>query len=158
MNPLIKSVLSEIDRIAAFVPSAGLLAKDVSKWSIGQHIEHVAKATSAIAVALLRHKASSLPPDDNPLKSTLLDQGSFPRGIVDAPDITLPSEEIRSEALESLLLKTRNRVGKLDGLQPEAAAEHHYLGMMQRDESIEFLAIHLRHHISIIEDIVKASS
>ena len=157
MNTLIDNLHSEIDRIAASVPSAALRSKHVSDWSIGQHIEHVAKATSAFAVTLLRHRSSSLPLDENPWKSVLLERGVFPRGVVEAPKFTLPGERTDRSVLETLLLKTRNRISKLQDLSPDVAANHHYLGTMQRDEAIAFMAIHLRHHISIIEDILDAA-
>ena len=157
MNTLVNDLHSEIDRIAAFVPLAALCCEQVSDWSIGQHIEHVAKATSAFAVNLLRHRGSNAPLEENSLKSALLERGSFPRGVVEAPTITLPVERTDQGALESLILKTRSRISNLHDLPPDATAKHHYLGTMQRDEAIAFLAIHLRHHISIIEDIFEAT-
>jgi hypothetical protein len=157
MNTLIDNLHSEIDRIAAFIPSAALRSKHISDWSIGQHIEHVAKATSAFAVTLLRHRSSNLPLDESPLKSVLLERGVFPRGVVEAPEITLPDEKTDQGVLEIYLLKTHNRISKLQDLPPDAAADHHYLGTMQRDEAIAFMGIHLRHHISIIEDILEAA-
>ncbi len=157
MNTLVNNLHSEIDRVAAFIPSAALRCKRVSGWSIGQHIEHVAKATSAFAVNLRRHRDSNAPLDENPLKAALLERGSIPRGVVEAPEITLPNEKTDQGVLDTLILKTRNRISKLEDLPPEATAIHHYLGTMQRDEAITFLAIHVRHHISIIEDIAKAA-
>lgn len=157
MNTLFYNLHTEIDRIAEFVPSAALRCKQVSDWSIGQHIEHVAKATSAFAVTLLRHRGSDTPLDENPLKLALLERGTIPRGVVEAPEITHPGEGTDQGVLKTLILKTRSRVNKVQDLPPDASAVHHYLGTMQRDEVIAFLAIHLRHHISIIEDIAKVA-
>ena len=158
MSPYINDVLAEIDRAESFLPFATHLVPAVSDWTVGQQIEHAAKATSAFAVTLLRNKGPVEAKADHPWKMALLENGSFPRGMVDAPDITLPAPQTSSTALQNLLRKTRIRVGNLAELPPDATADHHYLGTMQRDEAIRFMAIHLRHHISIMGDIVKASS
>lgn len=114
------------------------------------------KATSAFAVLIARNQPSESGASDLSIKCELLDAGAFPRGIVDAPDVTKPSDSPTEAAIQRALLKCRKRVDRLATVQPDATAVHPYLGPMQRDEVIDFLLIHLKHHLSIIDDIVKA--
>ena len=138
------------------IPQCHLRSTTVSKWSVGQQVEHVLKATSAFAVLLLRNRSAGRSGLQNPLKDTVLQKGSFPRGLVQAPDVTQPSENPSEASLHDLLRKTRNRVGRLEHSDRDSVAHHPYLGDMSCDEVVEFLAIHLRHHLSIIREIVKA--
>lgn len=161
-EPLLTDVLNLLGQTERYVSDASKTAKSISSWSIGQHIEHVTKATSALAVMVLRDRPQD---EDNelekahslPIKDTVLARGSFPRGLVEAPEITHPSAQPGERILAREILKCRNRVSQLASAHPEASAEHPYLGPMQRDEAMHFLAIHLRHHLSIMEDIVESS-
>lgn len=146
-----------LEKLENHVESWQVQDVSVSAWSVGQQIEHVLKATSTFTVMLLRNRQPDGSGIQKQLKGILLRRDSFPRGVAKAPDVSLPGENTPEEALKSLLLKTRTRISRLDAVSPTAVAHHPYLGEMSRDEALQFMAIHLEHHLSIIRDIVKAS-
>lgn len=45
-----------LDRLSVQLPAAALRLPSISAWSIGQHIEHVLRATSAFTVLILRNR------------------------------------------------------------------------------------------------------
>jgi len=145
------------DKIEFYLASWQVRDVDVSAWAVGQHIEHVLKATSTFTVMLLRNRQPDGSGIQKQLKGILLQRDSFPRGVAKAPDVSLPADNTPEEALAQLLLKTRNRIGRLETVSSTSVAHHPYLGEMVRDEAVHFIAIHLDHHLSIIEDIVNAA-
>jgi len=157
MNERLAVVHDLLDEIEGFIPKINLKAIEVSNWSIGQQIEHVLKATSVFAILILRHRPSDGTGAQHHLTQRLLQRGSFPRGLVQAPEVTLPASDPSEKGLTILLRKCRNRISRLSEVNIDSVAEHPYLGEMQRDEVIDFLSIHLKHHLSIMRDIVKAT-
>lgn len=147
-----------LDLLESHLGSRNLRRSDVSDWSVGQQIEHVLKATSAFTVMALRNRQPDGTGIQKQLKGLLLKRDSFPRGVANAPDVSIPGDSTPEAVLNTLLLNTRNRITRLEEVSATAVAHHPYLGEMDRDEAIHFMAIHLEHHLSIIEDIVKAEA
>lgn len=157
MTERITLVHELLDEIEGFTSRADLKVAEVSDWSVGQQIDHVLKATSTFTILLLRNRPADGTGTQRQLKEKLLQKGSFPRGLVQAPDVTRPDAEPSEESLKRQIRKCRNRIARLSEVSEESVADHPYLGEMQRDEVIAFLAIHLRHHLSIIRDIVEVT-
>jgi len=157
MESDLQRILSALQEVESFIPSWQQKDESVSNWTVGQQIEHVLKATSAFTVMILRDRKADGSGIHKQLKGLLLQRGSFPRGIAKAPDISMPADATPATGLTARLHKTRNRVSKLPDVSASAVAHHHYLGEMDRDEAVAFMAIHLEHHIKIIRDIVNDS-
>ena len=151
--PIIDPLLERLDRVSAFLGFSGVTVADISEWSIGQHAEHVVRATSALTILVMRNRASEGSNESGAMKVALLNQGFIPRGVAQAPEGTLPAEETDIDALNQLILKTSNRIRRLAEVGPDAAAIHPYLGEMKRDEAIRFMEIHLDHHLQIMREI-----
>lgn len=149
-------VQERLVEVESFLPDWQLQVDSVSKWTVGQQIEHILKATSAFTVMLLRNRSSDGDQDELPLKRLFMRKKMIPRGRIESPDVALPAPDTSQEALHSLLLKCRNRVSRLSEVSEDAVAMHPYLGEMRRDEIVEFLSIHLDHHLAIIRDIKNA--
>lgn len=144
-----------LDRVSLRLPDAEVRTPSVSGWSVGQHIEHVLRATSAFIVLILRNRKPDGRGIQRAIKHELLEKGQMPRGVADAPEATLPGTNTNQGDLEMLLLKTRKRVLQMGSVEADAVADHPYLGEMNRDEIIRFMEIHLEHHLSIMDDIRK---
>lgn len=155
MKQHLERILSALDQLESHLADWQLRNTDVSEWSVGQQAEHVLKATSTFTVLALRNRQPDGSGIQKQLKGLLLKRGSFPRGVAKAPDVSIPGDETPEDALHTLLLKTRNRVTRLGEVSATAVAHHPYLGEMDRDEAVHFMAIHLEHHLRIIEDILK---
>lgn len=130
----------------------------MSDWSVGQQAEHVIRATSVFTVIILRNRPADGSQPEVALKHRLLERGSISRGIAKAPKPTLPGAQPSLKDLDGLLLKCRKRVERLSDVDQHSVAIHPYLGEMKRDEILQFLVIHLDHHLSIIKDILETAS
>ena len=158
MLPRVETILERLNALSSYFAHTDCRNDAVSDWSVGQQAEHVIRATSAFTVMILRNRPTDGSQPEVALKHRLLERGSIPRGIAKAPEPTLPGEHPSPIDLDSLLLKCRNRVERLSGVDPQSVAIHPYLGEMKRDEILQFLIIHLDHHLSIIKDIMDARS
>jgi len=83
---------------------------------------------------------------------------TFPRGAIQAPDISLPSESPDSVFITRLINKTRSRLGNPLEIDSKSTLIHPIMDVMYRDEALEFMTIHTAHHLAIIREIVAARS
>ncbi|WP_053404293.1 hypothetical protein [Persicobacter sp. CCB-QB2] len=55
--------------------------------------------------------------------------------------------------LEEQLVQCQKALLLLDSLPARAHFRHPYFGVLNKEESIRFMTIHSRHHLSIVQDI-----
>ena len=154
MQHVLSRVVDQLQEFSRLSPQAEYRNQEVSGWSVGQQIEHVLIAMSGMALALRKEHISETQKADNQLKIEVLNSGSFPRGVIQAPEISRPREFVDQDDLKRLILKTSNRVSGLLDLSERSTIDHPILGQMSRDETIRFMVIHNDHHLSIIADIL----
>ena len=134
---------------------AAARAPAVSGWSVGQHVEHCLLATIGIAAAL----AGSSPPPPRPglalKRRMLILTGWIPRGRARAPAAVSPQVEPGIERLQALLEQADAALADAAQLPQDAWFRHFALGPMDRDTSLAFLAVHDRHHLKIVRDILR---
>ena len=152
------AIRDRLNVLVELLPLMEVRSSEVSDWSVGQQIEHVVRATSALTVLILRNRKPDGTGEQLPIKQMLLEHGSIPRGIAQAPEVSLPGTDTSRKELEALILKCRNRTSRLSAVDVESVAPHPYLGEMNRDEILRFMVIHLDHHIGIMRDILRANS
>ena len=149
----------QLSELSAHASDAAICVPSLSKWSIGQHIEHTLIAISGMILALKKEHpgtgTGSRAP--NEYRDLVMSTKSFPRGVVEAPDISRPSDSPSQQFLERLILKTRNRVGSPLDISPKSTLIHPIMDVMMRDEAIEFMTIHTAHHLVIIREISEAA-
>lgn len=154
----VSSVLRRLDQLEMQIAQGERRAPEVSAWSVGQHIEHVLRATSSLTVMIFRGRKPEGQCRQRVIKRQLLDQGFIPRGVAQAPDATLPGSKTSPQELLKLLLNTRARVEKLPDAEADSVADHPYLGALDVAEAIRFTEIHIDHHLGIMEEICDSSS
>ncbi|MEO5777398.1 MAG: DUF1569 domain-containing protein [Flavobacterium sp.] len=79
----------------------------------------------------------------------------IPRGKVRAPKAVQPFEEITLEHLKNQLEITRNNIAGLGILGSKNYFTHPFMGDLNLKTTIHFLELHTKHHLKIIEDILK---
>lgn len=80
----------------------------------------------------------------------------IPRGRVRAPKEVQPFEEINLKHLRSQLETTRNNVAGLQLLEAKKYFTHPFMGDLNLKTTIDFLALHTKHHLKIIKDMLKS--
>lgn len=128
----------------------------VSKSSVGWHIEH----SFLVLYAVIHNLQKSNPGDykwklnfNRILVQTILKK--IPRGRGKAPKSVQPLEKITLEALKNKLERVRNSIAELSSYEAKNYFTHPYFGDLNLKHSIHFLEIHTKHHLKIIEDILK---
>jgi len=156
MQQYVDKLSHQLTELEGFAPSAFVRQASVSKWSVGQQIEHTLIAISGMILALRKEHPGTGSREPNMYRDTVMASKQFPRGQIEAPAISRPSENPSPEFLEKLLLKTRNRVGNPLEISEKATLIHPIMDVMYRDEAIEFMTIHTEHHLVIIREILEA--
>ena len=81
--------------------------------------------------------------------------GKIPRGKIRAPKMVTPISIATAEELNSNIEIAKNKVSKLNNLPKNSFFKHPFLSDLNVKQTEKFLAIHTKHHLKIIEDILK---
>lgn len=156
MNP---NLIATLDRIEALIPASALAEPSVSKWSVGQHVQHMLLAHVGIAKLL----NESVPGAEehrgfNIRRMIAMGLGWFPRGRAKAPPGVIPDTTVEIAILVRLLKQAREAVQRIESADPKCWFRHHILGVMSAPQCLRFLAIHNHHHLKILRDIMKRAA
>jgi hypothetical protein len=149
-------ILDGLDLIADHCGVPDLRAEAVSRWSVGQHIEHLLKVDDAIHRNLSSSAIGPSGPAPSLVARVILLTGRIPRGRGKAPDFTVPTGDyvVLRKAVEQM----SKRFGELEPVIDDLARDprrvaHPSLGGLTRRQWLRFADIHQRHHHQIILDI-----
>lgn len=150
----ITTLLNELE---SKIPHSHQVNPAVSAVPVGWHIEHLLMSTSRIIKAISLSDPAQYKWRFNKKRILIMAIQKIPRGKGKAPKTSLPDGEISIESLNANLLKTRQKVAELSGLHPKNYFEHPYFGHLHLKAGQKFIRIHMRHHLNIINDILKAN-
>jgi hypothetical protein len=143
-----------LEEIKSHIPKFEEKNLKVTKSTVGWQIDHSLKVINGIISALKDA------PTDKKSKLTLL--GRFclttkyiPRGKGKAPKQVLPPETIEESELNTQLATAKTLVPLLKDINPKTTFKHPYFGVLNTKQTIKFIEVHTKHHLKIIEDILK---
>lgn len=131
-------------------------SEDVSAWSVGRHIFHLALSGSSLAISLLTGRYWDGVPSAPALKDHILRTGLIPLGRAEAPESVRPAPHPSADEILSAIDKCRTRVARIPAASDDSFLIHPYLGRLTRGELVRFIAIHNRHHLTIVDRILAA--
>lgn len=141
-----------------------LRAAAVSRWTVGQHLEHLALSDSAVVAGLDRLAATpgAAEGHPNPIGRMVLLFGFIPRGKGQAWKQILPGDTIDGARLAVTFAELARRLeavfeprpGALEA--PPGKFRHRIFGDLHAFQWLRFVDIHHRHHGRIIRDIRRA--
>ncbi len=150
---------AQLEQSLHLFPQTAVRAEHISKWSVGEHLEHTIEITDYVIRTLCESANST-----DPLKPltfrgrALLVVGVIPRGVAGSPRQFLPKGKTSTEINEQLI-SLRIRIDdllidplKVDYFLPFA---HPTLGALQGRQWLRFLCIHQQHHLKIIKEILR---
>jgi len=133
----------------------------VSKWSVGEQLEHVARANGLCVAAIEKLADGEGEARGGPTVAgrLVLLAGRIPRGRGTAPDPSRPQPGTDAGALRGELAKTRERtaalLSRLDGIRRSRVRRPHpVLGSFNARQWVRFAGVHARHHVAIVRDIL----
>lgn len=128
----------------------------VSSGSVGWHIEHSLKTIDQIVTACKNSNPSNYQWRFNFNRFLILTLAKkIPRGKAKAPKIVRPEGEISSETLGLSLSKVKENLMDWKDLDKNTHFPHPFFGILNKKETANFLALHTKHHLMIIDDILK---
>jgi hypothetical protein len=90
----------------------------------------------------------------NFLRLVVLTVKKIPVGRAKSPEIVQPKGDINSNRLHIHLSETRNKIKELESLTDDRFFEHPFFGKLKLQQTIDFLEIHTKHHLKIINNII----
>jgi DinB superfamily len=130
----------------------------VSPSSVGWHIAHTLLANNRIITGLSKSNAADYKGKFSFVKLLVYTTGKIPRGRAKAPDAVIPANDFTAESLQQQVDKALEKLKELDGLQPNNFIEHPVFGNLNLKNTGRFLEIHARHHLNIIDDIIRTQN
>jgi hypothetical protein len=138
---------------------------ELSGWSIGQHLDHMANANREMAGAIqkiLAGEAGSSRSGLTVVGRAVLTTGWIPRGVGKAPDYTTP-KATSSNQIKDNLSRSLEAVRQLGDVLPgidssRGRADHFAFGGLTPIQWLRVIDVHTRHHLKIIRDIERAAS
>ena len=145
-----------LDELKKFIPRADVLVPDVSKWSVGMHVQHCCLATIAVCDSLVASEPPVPRSSFSLVTSAIFLTGRIPRGRGKSPEQAIPREDIWTNELEGLLLDAERRLEAAREASRDQWFRHFAFGVLDRDRTLKFIGIHNRHHARIVQDILRA--
>jgi hypothetical protein len=145
---LIKELQSKIQQMELSNPA-------VSASPVGWHIAHTLLANNRIITGLGKSNAADYKGKFSFKKMVVFATGKIPRGRARAPDAVMPANDFTATTLQQHVDTALQKIKELDGLQPNNFIEHPVFGNLNLKNTRRFLEIHARHHLSIIDDIIR---
>jgi hypothetical protein len=151
LNVLIVELESKIKSKDAF-------NSKVSHEDVSWHIAHSLKVIYNILKVLQNSNPEEYRWKFNRNRSFVYLFNSIPRGKGKAPKSVLPTEDLTIEFLQSEFKKVRESILELDHLDPKSNFTHPYFGQLNLKQTKKLFLIHTKHHLKIIDDIIKANT
>lgn len=127
----------------------------VSEASVGWQIDHSLKVLNAVVAALKESDPEKYHWKFNKTRLLIYTLGFFPRGKVKAPKSVRSYENITLNDLKIQFATLKSSLQQLNILDNKANFHHPIFGVLNLKQTIYFLQLHTKHHLKIINDILK---
>lgn len=146
-------LISLLEELESLIPHHTANNPQVSKSSIGWHIEHALMTISQII-----EKVGVSNPKDYKWYFKLprlfvMNLGKIPRGRAQSPKNVIPQSSSDATNLMKFANETRAKIEKLPTLDQGQFFEHPFFGHLKLNDTIKFLVIHTKHHLDIANEI-----
>lgn len=138
----------------------------VSDWTPAQHVYHLARTNASMLKAaqlLTLGRADAETPALKPAGERILEQGTIPRGVADAPDFVRPPDDFGDATLRETVDRSRQKFDDVLGLGASAVTDaeggltHPLWGTLTAPQWVRAARIHAEHHLAILDDIAAES-
>ena len=150
-----KRLLRLVDALEAQLAHFENRNSTISTANVGWHIEHSCLVITKIIQTVSQSNPASYQWEWNSRRVLVFLLGKFPRGRAEAPASVLPGQEISKNHLIQSIQQTRNAIADLSSCSKHQHFKHPFFGVLNKSSTIYFLGIHTKHHLRIIEDILK---
>ncbi|WP_313098961.1 DUF1569 domain-containing protein [Epilithonimonas sp.] len=150
-----ENIQNQLRKIESLLPEIEKENLQVSKASVGWHLEHSLLILNGSLKGLTITNPENYKPKFSIKKFVFLNFGLIPRGKIQAPKQFFPLETPSKEGIEKLLNLAKERFEAVKNLPSKSYIIHPFLGDLDKKNTLKFLALHTNHHLKIIDDILK---
>lgn len=150
-----KKLQSLIEKLEQAITEYKILDPKISLGSVGWHIEHSLLTLNLVIEALKRSEPDEYKWSFNIKRSFVLLSGKIPRGRIKAPTVVRPTINYNAHTLKQHILLTKEKMKSMGALKSHHFFNHPFLGDLRFRSTVRFLNIHTKHHLAIINDIIK---
>ena len=151
MNPLLPLLHQLENHISNFEKTN----PNVSNSTVGWQIDHCLLVINGIIGQIEISDPLKFQPKWTFPKFMVFITGKIPRGKAKAPKVVIPTQVATQEKLIAKLAVAKNNVLKLDSFSENQFFNHPFFKDLNVKQTKKFLTIHTKHHLKIIEDILK---
>ena len=143
-----------LNQLEAKISHSEAVNQEISNGGVAWHIEHSLLTINGITDSLVHSDPNNYKWKFNFIRIVVLTMKKIPRGKAKAPKVVQPKANLDKEGLLNHLSLTRNKIKALEMLSKDNYFSHPLFGDLKLGQSINFLEIHTKHHLNIIEDII----
>lgn len=140
------------------IPQLEFINQRVSTASVGWHIEHSLLTINLIIETLQKSNPKDYEWKFNFPRLLVFTMNKIPRGKAKSPDIVQPKDDISIDSLKNKIDVTSKKINELNQLNSNHFFMHPYFGKLNLEPTIKFLEINTKHHLDIINEIVKSNA
>lgn len=127
----------------------------ISKSNVGWHIEHTLLVLTRITDSLANSNPEDYKWKFQFIRIAVFTMKKIPRGKAKSPEVVQPKGNYNIESLTKHLSNTKARIEELQTMDKNKYFDHPVFGHLKLKQTINFLEIHTKHHLEIINDIQK---
>ena len=147
-------LLKQIKELESKIPNQEDYNAEISKSNVGWHIEHILLTNKMIMEAVEKSNPADYTWSFKLPRIVVFTMNKIPRGRAKAPKVVVPKTYDEQTLLEHLKIVTLKIQG-LENMSSDKYFDHPYFGNLRLNKTIKFLEIHTKHHLEIINDIIK---
>ena len=151
MNPL-HHILLQLEN---HIPNLDKTNSKVSNSTVGWQIDHSLLVINGIVEQLEISNPNEFQPKWNFPKFMVFTTGKIPRGKAKAPKVVIPTQVATQEELKDKLETAKNNILKLNSFSENSFFKHPFFKDLNVKQTEKFLVIHTKHHLKIIQDILR---
>jgi hypothetical protein len=146
---------SLINELETKIEHSEKLNISISKAPVGWHVQHSLIVLLQIINAMEKSDPAEYRYKFSMMKFIVYTLNKIPRGKAKAPEVALPKEKMNMDEMKQNIEQLKTRLAVLDTLQPDNYFRHPYFGNLNLKAAIKMLKLHTKHHLHIINDIIR---
>ena len=148
----LNKLLIDIEKLVPFKDKTN---SKISTSNIGWQLDHSLKVINNVCTILEKKHSKKYKKDFNAWRAILFPLGYIPRGKGKAPKFVNEQNPISAQSLHSQIDDAKASINRTELLDKNAYFIHHVFGNLSKQNTLRFLEIHTKHHLKIVNDILK---
>jgi len=143
-----------LQEIESKIAHAEMSNESISKANVAWHLDHSLKVINSVAT-VIQKSDTDYKWNFNLKRDYFLFVKRIPRGKAKAPKAVQSIDEITTKSIERQLKTARALLQEMMSMNPKTNFKHPFIGKLNLKQALLFIEIHTKHHLYIIDDIIK---